>query len=149
MQSIDARRPSSQFEQHLFDARRRALSAGLRWYWVINLIALVFLLTRFYIYRDAHLVKLRVWLNRSKHCRKLHPPTSVLPVIRMLQKAQEKPVAATKTLVMRILSLRSSTTGSTQYSVYRGPEQMLVTSKARHTKRKGEDLQWHMISQIY
>ncbi|WP_324058865.1 membrane-associated sensor domain-containing protein [Aeromonas caviae] len=56
MQSIDARRPSSQFEQHLFDARRRALSAGLRWYWVINLIALVFLLTRFYIYRDAHLV---------------------------------------------------------------------------------------------
>ena len=47
MQSIDARRPSSQFEQHLFDARRRALSAGLRWYWVINLIALVFLLTRF------------------------------------------------------------------------------------------------------
>lgn len=56
MQSIDAPRPSGQFVQHLFDARHRALSAGLRWYWVINLIALVFLLTRFYIYRDAHLV---------------------------------------------------------------------------------------------
>jgi len=56
MQSIEPRRSSGQFDQHLFDARRRALCIGLRWFWVINLIAVVFLLARFYIYRDAHLV---------------------------------------------------------------------------------------------
>ncbi|MFM5841012.1 GGDEF domain-containing protein [Aeromonas sanarellii] len=56
MYPSEARRPSGQFEQHLFDARRHALCAGLRWFWAINLIAILFLLTRFHIYQEAHLV---------------------------------------------------------------------------------------------
>lgn len=56
MNSTDARRPSGQLTQHLLDARRQALDSGLRWFWAINLIAILFLLARFYIYQDAHLV---------------------------------------------------------------------------------------------
>lgn len=56
MLSAEQRRLASQFDQHLHDARRRALSAGLRWFWVINLLALLYLLARFHVYLDAHLV---------------------------------------------------------------------------------------------
>ncbi|MDX7899296.1 GGDEF domain-containing protein [Aeromonas media] len=56
MASAEQRRPSSEFDHHLYDARRRALSAGLRWFWAINQLAILFLLARFYIYQDARLV---------------------------------------------------------------------------------------------
>ncbi|MCH7370541.1 membrane-associated sensor domain-containing protein [Aeromonas sp. MR16] len=60
MLSAEQRRLSSHLDQHLNEARWRALKAGLRWYWVINLIAILFLLTRFYIFRDAHLLLVNV-----------------------------------------------------------------------------------------
>ncbi|WP_310596626.1 GGDEF domain-containing protein [Aeromonas aquatica] len=60
MLSAEQHRLSSHLDQHLNEARRRALKAGLRWYWVINLIAILFLLTRFYIFRDAHLLLVNV-----------------------------------------------------------------------------------------
>lgn len=56
MLSVEQRRLASHFDHQLHDARRRALGGGVRWFWVINLIAILFLLARFYIYRDAHLV---------------------------------------------------------------------------------------------
>lgn len=56
MLSTEQRRLASHLDQHLNDARRRALGGGLRWFWVINLIAILFLLSRFYIYWDAHMV---------------------------------------------------------------------------------------------
>ena len=56
MASAEQRRPTSQFDQHLNDTRRRALSAGLRWFWVINQLAILYLLARFYLYQDARLV---------------------------------------------------------------------------------------------
>lgn len=56
MLSTEQRRLASHLDQHLNDARRRALDGGLRWFWVINLIAILFLLSRFYIYWDAHMV---------------------------------------------------------------------------------------------
>ncbi|WP_434665995.1 membrane-associated sensor domain-containing protein [Aeromonas sp. NJAU223] len=55
MLSVEQRRLASHFDHHLDDARLRALDGGLRWFWVINLIAILFLLTRYYIYWDAHL----------------------------------------------------------------------------------------------
>ncbi|UNP89187.1 membrane-associated sensor domain-containing protein [Aeromonas encheleia] len=56
MLSAEQRRLSSHFDQHLNEARRRALKAGLRWFWAINQLATLFLLVRFYLYRDVHLV---------------------------------------------------------------------------------------------
>lgn len=56
MLSTEQRRLASHLGQHLNDARRRALGGGLRWFWVINLIAILFLLSRFYIYWDADMV---------------------------------------------------------------------------------------------
>ena len=56
MSSVEQRQPTSHVEQHLQDARRRALSAGLRWFWAISQLALLYLLARFYIYQDARLV---------------------------------------------------------------------------------------------
>ena len=56
MASAEQRRPTSQFDQHLNDTRRRALSAGLRWFWVINQLVILYLLARFYLYQDARLV---------------------------------------------------------------------------------------------
>ncbi|MEG0008792.1 MAG: membrane-associated sensor domain-containing protein [Aeromonas sp.] len=56
MLSAEQRRLASRFEHHLHDARRRALEGGLRWFWVINLIAILFLITRFYVYWDAQMM---------------------------------------------------------------------------------------------
>jgi diguanylate cyclase (GGDEF)-like protein len=56
MLSAEQRRLSSHFDHHLNEVRRRALNGGLRWFWVINLISMLFLLTRFYIYWDAHMM---------------------------------------------------------------------------------------------
>lgn len=58
MLSVEQRRLASHFDHHLNDARRRALSAGLRWFWVINLLAILYLLARFHVYSDARLVAL-------------------------------------------------------------------------------------------
>lgn len=59
MLSAEQRRLASKFTHHLHDARRRALGGGLHWFCVINLMAILFLLARFYIYREAHLVVFR------------------------------------------------------------------------------------------
>lgn len=56
MLSAEQRRLASQFDHHLHDARRRAQDGGFRWFWVINLLALLYLLARFHVYADAHLV---------------------------------------------------------------------------------------------
>ena len=42
--------------QHLQDARRHALSAGLRWFWAISQLAILYLLARFYMYQDVRQV---------------------------------------------------------------------------------------------
>ncbi len=56
MLSGEQRRLAGHYVHHLHDARRRALNGGLRWFWGINLIVLLFLLARFYIYWDAHMM---------------------------------------------------------------------------------------------
>lgn len=56
MLSAEQRRLASRFDRHLQDARRRALDGGLRWFWVINLVAILFLITRFYVYWDAQMM---------------------------------------------------------------------------------------------
>ena len=58
MRSAEQRRPSSEFDQHLHDARQRALNAGLGWFWAINQLAILYLLARFYIYQDARPVRI-------------------------------------------------------------------------------------------
>ncbi|MDD9226500.1 membrane-associated sensor domain-containing protein [Aeromonas hydrophila] len=60
MLSDEQRRLSSHLEHHLYESRRHALSKGLRWFWAVNQLAILFLLARFYVYQDAHLVVARV-----------------------------------------------------------------------------------------
>jgi diguanylate cyclase (GGDEF)-like protein len=60
MLSDEQRRLSTHFDQHLCESRRLALSKGLHWFWAVNQLAILFLLARFYVYRDAHLVIARV-----------------------------------------------------------------------------------------
>ncbi|MNZ80353.1 GGDEF domain-containing protein [Aeromonas media] len=56
MASVEQRHPTSHVDQHLQDARRHALSAGLRWFWAISQLAILYLLARFYMYQDAQQV---------------------------------------------------------------------------------------------
>ena len=44
MASVEQRHPTSHVDQHLQDARRHALSAGLRWFWAISQLAILYLL---------------------------------------------------------------------------------------------------------
>ncbi len=60
MLSDEQRRLSSHLDHHLYESRRHALSKGLRWFWAVNQLAILFLLARFYVYQDAHLVVARV-----------------------------------------------------------------------------------------
>ncbi|CAJ1802790.1 hypothetical protein LMCDFJHI_01593 [Aeromonas salmonicida] len=60
MLTDEQRRLSTRFDHHLCESRRHALSKGLFWFWAVNQLALLFLLTRFYVYQDAHLVVARI-----------------------------------------------------------------------------------------
>lgn len=59
MLSDEQRRLPTHFDHHLHDSRRHALSKGLRWFWAINQLALLFLLARFHVYQSANLVVAR------------------------------------------------------------------------------------------
>ena len=56
MASVEQRHPTSHVDQHLQDARRHALSAGLRWFWAISQLAILYLLARCYLYPDVRQV---------------------------------------------------------------------------------------------
>ncbi|MFM1661820.1 sensor domain-containing diguanylate cyclase [Aeromonas salmonicida] len=60
MLTDEQRRLSTRFDHHLCESRRHALSKGLFWFWAVNQLALLFLLARFYVYQDAHLVVARI-----------------------------------------------------------------------------------------
>ncbi|MBR7629845.1 hypothetical protein KAT72_12620 [Aeromonas popoffii] len=54
--SDEQRRLSTHFDHQLCQSRRHGLSQGLHWFWAVNLWAILFLLARFYVYRDDYLV---------------------------------------------------------------------------------------------
>ncbi|MGU5695992.1 membrane-associated sensor domain-containing protein [Aeromonas allosaccharophila] len=56
MFSVGSRPHAADFDDHLWSIRRQALSQGIRWFWVANLLGSFFLLVRFYVYQNAELV---------------------------------------------------------------------------------------------
>ena len=56
MFSAHFRSQAADFDDHLWSIRRQALSQGIRWFWVANLLGSIFLLARFYVYQNAELV---------------------------------------------------------------------------------------------
>ena len=47
---------AADFDDHLWNIRRQALSQGIRWFWVANLLGGLLLLVRFYVYQHAELI---------------------------------------------------------------------------------------------
>lgn len=56
MFSVGARPHAADFDDHLWSIRRQALSQGIRWFWVANLLGCLLLLVRFYVYQHAELI---------------------------------------------------------------------------------------------
>ncbi len=54
--SDEQRRLSIHFDHPLCQSRRHGLSQGVHWFWAVNQRAILFLLARFYVYRDDYLV---------------------------------------------------------------------------------------------
>jgi len=56
MFSAGLRPQAADFDDHLWSIRRQALSQGIRWFWVANLLGGLLLLVRFYVYQHAELI---------------------------------------------------------------------------------------------
>ena len=56
MFSVGSRPHAADFDDHLWSIRRQALSQGIRWFWVANLLGCLLLLVRFYVYQHAELI---------------------------------------------------------------------------------------------